>query len=63
MAAQQGNWQCLKLLLENGANVDAKDSYKKKPIDCASGKAMCQQVIMHYSGKTIMFGKLNLVVL
>ena len=57
MAAQQGHWKCMELLLENGADVNAKDTKGKTPMSCAIGKPECVDVIERYNGKTNMLIK------
>lgn len=55
LAADGGQLECLRLLLEHGGHHDRKDSEKKTPLDYAQrkGHSLCESLLTKHSGEKL----------
>ena len=57
LAADSGQLECLRLLLEHGGHHDRKDSEKKTPLDYAQrkGHSLCESLLTKHSGEKLYY--------
>ena len=55
LAADSGQLECLRLLLECGGNHEHKDSEKKTPLDYAQkkGNTLCESLLTKHAGEKL----------